>query len=82
MNISWVWEINLSIAIDMELPDFRLPTPVVHTIRIGALPSEEDPIDITVNIMEIERGDDKPKGSTTVSSASADEEDRPISKPA
>lgn len=78
LNGDGALEINLIFVSDMERVDLNILTPVVHTLRIGPLPTDETDIPIVVNIMEGARSGDEPKGSVTVLSINAAEVERPL----
>ena len=73
-----IYHVELKIAQDMELPDFQMITPVVHTINLGNLPFEEEHGLLKVSLSVDVRGDTQPAGSVTVSSTSATKDDRPF----
>lgn len=73
-----VFRIELRIAQDMELPEFYLLTPLAHTIYLGSLPFDGGDGLVEVSLKVLVRGDEKPAGTVTVSTSSADKESKPI----
>lgn len=78
LNANGALEIHLIYASDMDRVDLNLVTPVVHTLRIGALPSDEDDLPIEVSIIESARNNTEPKGTVTVRTSDAKELERPL----
>ena len=69
-----VLPVTLFIAQDLERPDLNFLTPVVHSIYLGRFDLD---ILVQVTAKEVSRGTSN-GGSTTVSSTSASEKDKPI----
>lgn len=72
------FQIDLLIEQDFDLPHIFVDTPVVHTLDLGPLPSEEGDIKVNV-VLEGGRGvGSQIVGSKTVKPTDADEDSRPI----
>lgn len=84
LNKDGKYEVNLLAIQDTDLPNHNYLTPIVHSIDLGSLPfgDEDGEILVTLYIEEkgiLLRGDNnRPAGQGSVSTASADEEGKPI----
>lgn len=85
------YEVNLLIARDSRLPDFKYLTPIVHTLLLGQLPfAEEGDIEVNVFITELGKEDtglsrlsgsknnNQRAGGSVTGTTSADGDARPI----
>jgi len=78
LNSDGVLPITLKYGIDPNLQCLCVDTPIVHTIEIGALPTDVLDFPIEVIIDYVSADGDKPKGKTTVRSVKASEIERPF----